>query len=131
LLDLRVGSAAKLHIKRGSRELDVDVNILDLPEVNAPKVQVLRELELVSVTPAIAQERGLRRAYGALVYRTSPLIAEQTGLQQGDVILQINNSPIRVAEDVAKAIDQYAARGYLRVIFERQGQVSWTDFGIR
>jgi serine protease Do len=131
LLDLRVGSPAQLHMKRGTREFDVNVNIADRPEVSAPKVQVLRELELVSVTPAIAQERGLRRAYGALVYRTSPLIAEQTGLQQGDVILQINNSPIRVAEDVAKAIDQYAARGYLRVIFERQGQVSWTDFGIR
>jgi len=131
LLDLRVGSPAQLHMKRGTREFDVNVNIADRPEVSATKVQVLRELELVSVTPAIAQERGLRRAYGALVYRTSPLIAEQTGLQQGDVILQINNSPIRVAEDVAKAIDQYAARGYLRVIFERQGQVSWTDFGIR
>ena len=36
---------------------DVDVNIADLPEVNAPKVQVLRELELVTVTPAIAAER--------------------------------------------------------------------------
>ena len=110
---------------------DVNVNIADRPEVNAPKVQVLRELELVTVTPAIAQERGLRRAYGALVYRTSPLIADQTGLQQGDVILQINNTPIRVAQDVAKAIDLYASRGYLRVIFERQGQVSWTEFGIR
>jgi len=131
LLDLRVGSPAQLHMKRGTREFDVNVNIADRPEVNAPKVQVLRELELVTVTPAIAQERGLRRAYGALVYRTSPLIADQTGLQQGDVILQINNTPIRVAQDVAKAIDLYASRGYLRVIFERQGQVSWTEFGIR
>jgi serine protease Do len=129
LLDLRVGSPASLHIKRGSREFDVDVKVADRPEVSAPKVQVLRELELVTVTPAIAQERGLRRAYGALVYRTSPLISDQTGLQPGDVILQINNPPIRAAEDVAKAIDRY--RGYLRVIFERQGQVSWTEFGVR
>jgi serine protease Do len=131
LLDLRVGSPARLHIKHGTRELDVDVNIADRPEVTAPKVQVLRELELVTVTPAIAQERGLRRPYGALVYRSSPLVTDQTGLQQGDVILQINNAPIRVAEDVAKAIDYYASRSYLRVIFERQGQVSWTEFGIR
>ena len=64
LLDLRVGSPARLHVRRGTREMDVDVNVADLPEVNAPKVQVLRELELVTVTPAIAAERGLRRAVG-------------------------------------------------------------------
>ncbi len=94
LLDLRVGSPAKLHIKRGSREMDVDVNVADLPEVTAPKVQVLRELELVSVTPTIAAERALRSQSGALIYRISPTIADQTGLQKGDVIIQINNTPI-------------------------------------
>jgi serine protease Do len=131
LLDLRVGSPAKLHIKRGLRELDVDVNVADLPEVTAPKVQVLRELELVSVTPAIASERGLRNATGALVYRVSPMIADQTGLQQGDVILQINNSRIASAQDVAKAIDYYGSRTYLQLVVERQGQLYMTRFAVR
>ena len=131
LLDLRVGSPAHLHIKRGSREFDVDVNVADLPEVSAPKVQVLRELSLVSVTPAIASERGLRRAYGALVYNVSQMVSEQTGLQAGDVILQINNSPIRSAEDVQKAIDYYGTRVYLRVTLERQGQLWLTEFALR
>ncbi len=71
LLDLRVGSAARLHIKRGSREMDVDVDIADVPELNAPKVQVLRDLQLVTVTPAIASERNLRRQSGALIYDIS------------------------------------------------------------
>jgi serine protease Do len=131
LLDLRVGSPAHLHLKRGSREMDVDVNVADLPEVSAPKVQVLRELELVSVTPAIASERGLRYATGALVYRVSDMIAEQTGLQQGDVILQINNSRIASAQDVARAIDYYASRTYLQLVVERQGQLFMTRFAVR
>ncbi len=131
LLDLRVGSPATLHIKRGLRELDVDVNVADLPEVAAPKVQVLRELELVSVTPAIASERGLRNATGALVYRVSPYIADQTGLQQGDVILQINNARIATAQDVAKAIDYYGNRTYLQLVVERQGQLFMTRFAVR
>ncbi|HEU4787314.1 MAG TPA: trypsin-like peptidase domain-containing protein [Gemmatimonadaceae bacterium] len=130
LLDLRVGSPASLHIRRDGRDLDVNVNVADLPEVSAPKVQVLRELELVSVTPAIAAERGLRRSYGALVYNASPLVADQTGLQQGDVILQINNTPIRSAQDVQQAIDRYGSRVYLRVIYERQGQLGMTVFGV-
>ena len=130
LLDLRVGSPAQLHVRRGGRDVQVTVNVADLPEVAAPKVQVLRELSLVTVTPAIAAERGLRRSYGALVYNTSPLVADQTGLQQGDVILQINNTPIRNAQDVQKAIDYYGSRVYLRVIFECQGQLGMTVFGV-
>ena len=130
LLDLRVGSTAKLRVKRGSRELDVDVNILDLPEVNAPKVQVLRELELVSVTPAIAAERGLRRSVGALIYNISPNASAQTGLQKGDVIVQIGNRPIGSAQDVARVIEA-SRNGYLQVVVERQGQYLQTMFGIR
>ena len=118
-------------MRRGTREFDVDVNVSDLPEVSAPKVQVLRELELVTVTPAIAAERGLRRQYGALVYQIGQVVAEQTGIQQGDVILQINNSAIKTAQDVARAIESYGGRTYLRVIVERQGQLYVTEFAVR
>ncbi|HEX3865470.1 MAG TPA: PDZ domain-containing protein, partial [Gemmatimonadaceae bacterium] len=107
------------------------VNIADLPEVTAPKVEVLKELELVTVTPAIATERSLREQAGALVYDTSPMIADQTGLQKGDVILQINNVKIRTADDVARAINAYAGRSYLRVFVERQGQIYVTEFSVR
>jgi serine protease Do len=131
LLDLRVGSPAHLHVRRGSREFDVDVNVSDLPEVNAAKVQVLRELELVTVTPAIAAERGLRRQFGALIYNISQVIADQTGLQKGDVILQINNTAIRSAQDAARTIDAAGGRSYLRLVVERQGQLYMTEFGIR
>ncbi len=131
LLDLRVGSPAKLHVKRGSREFDVDVSVTDLPEVNAPKVQVLRELELVTVTPAIAAERRTRYQYGALIYNISQFVADQTGLQKGDVILQINNSAIRSAQDAARVIDATGGRAYLRVAVERQGQLFVTEFAVR
>jgi serine protease Do len=131
LLDLRAGSPAHLHVRRGSREFDVDVNVADLPEVSAPKVQVLRELELVTVTPAIAAEHSLRRQYGALVYKIGQDVSDQTGVQQGDVILQINNSAIRTAQDVARAIDSYGGRTYLRVIVDRQGQLGVTEFAVR
>jgi serine protease Do len=131
LLDLRVGAPAHLHVRRASREFDVDVNVSDLPEVTAPKVQVLRELELVTVTPAIAAERSLRRPYGALVYNVSQVVADQTGIQQGDVILQINNTVTRTAQDVARAIDYYGGRTYLRLIIERRGQLFVTEFAVR
>jgi serine protease Do len=132
LLDLRVGSATRLHIKRGSREMDVDVNIADLPEVNAPKVQVLRDLQLVTVTPAIAAERNLPRQNGALIYDISQSAADQTGLQKGDVIVQINRIPISSAQDVARVVNSIGRRGgYLGVVVERQGQFLLAQFGVR
>ncbi len=131
LLDLRVGQPAQLHVKRGTREFDVDVNVADLPEVSAPKVQVLRELELVTVTPSIASEHALRSVRGALVFNVSQTVSDQTGLQTGDVILQINSTPIHSAEDVQKAINYYGNRTYLRVTLERQGQLGMTEFALR
>jgi S1-C subfamily serine protease len=99
--------------------------------VNAPKVQVLRELELVSVTPAIAAERALRTQSGALIYNISQIASDQTGLLKGDVIIQINNSRITSAQDAARAIDAIGGRTYLRVIIERQGQRLLSEFGVR
>ncbi len=131
LLDLRVGSPAHLRVRRGSQEFDATVAVADLPEVTAPKVQVLRDLQLVTVTPAIASERGLQRAWGALVYKVSDVIAQQTGIQQGDVILQINNTPVRSAQDAARAIDEYGGRTYLRLVIDRQGEMYMTEFAVR
>jgi serine protease Do len=131
LLDLHVGSAAHLHIKRGSREMDVDVNIADVPELNAPKVQVLRDLQLVTVTPQIAAERGLRRQAGALIYDITQNASDQTGLQKGDVIIQINRLSVSSAQDVARVINAIGGRSYLSVVVERQGQYLVSQFGVR
>lgn len=131
LLDLRVGEIATLHIRRGGRESDVTVPVADLPEVSAPKVQVLRELELITVTPAIRAERGIRAPRGALISRVGPSYADQLGLQPGDVIVQINRTAVASAEDAARALDYYAGRGPIRLFFERGGEVYITDFTIR
>ncbi|MGH7616290.1 MAG: trypsin-like peptidase domain-containing protein [Gemmatimonadaceae bacterium] len=131
LLDLRVGTAANLRIKRGGREMDVDVNVADTPEASAPKVQVLRDLQLVTVTPAIAAERGLRRQAGALIYDISQNASDQTGLQKGDVIIQINRIAIGSAQDVARVITAIGSRAYLSVVVERQGQYLISQFSVR
>jgi serine protease Do len=131
LLDLRVGEQVPLVLRRAGREVPATVAIADLPEVSAPKVQVLKELEIVSLTPAIRAERRIAAPRGALVYRASDRITEELMLQSGDVIIQINRTPVTSAEDASRALDYYAGRGPIRLFFERQGQISYTDFVIR
>jgi serine protease Do len=131
LLDLRVGDHVPLTVRRGGRDMPVTVTIADLPEVSAPKVEVMRELQLVTLTPAIRAERGILSSRGALIYRASDRITQELGMQAGDVIVQINRTPITSAEDVSRALDYYAGRGVIRLFFERQGQIYPTDFVIR
>ena len=131
VLDLRVGQELPLTIRRGTREFTATVTVDDLPEVTAEKVEVLRELQLVTVTAAIRLERGLQSRQGALIYRVTERVARELGLAEGDVIVQINNYPITNAEDAARAIDVFGSRGPIRMFFERGGRVYSTDFVLK
>jgi len=131
LLDLRVGEQVPLVVRRGGSSVDLTVTIADLPEVSAPKVAVLREMELITLTPAIRAERGIQSSRGALIYRASDRVTEELGMAAGDVIVQVNRTPVASAEDVSRALDYYAGRGVIRVFFEHEGQIIPTDFFIR
>jgi serine protease Do len=131
LLDLGVGQTVQLAIRRGDRTFDVSVLTENLPEVNAPKVEVLKQLELVTVTPAIRAERNLRSRAGALVFKVSQSMAAQLGIKTGDVIVRINNVDIRTADDASRALSRFAGRGPIRMYLERSGTFYVTDFEIR
>ena len=118
LLDLHVGGVSKIAVKRAGQVLTVNATIKDLPDVAASKVQVLKELELVTVTPSIQAQRRLGPAEGALVFKASPAVGEATGLTEGDVITWINQTPIKSAEEAKRAFDRYSA-GVLQMVFYR------------
>lgn len=131
LLDLRVGEKVALVVRRGTREIPITVTIADLPEVSAAKVAVLKELELVTLTPAIRADRGIRSTRGALIYNLSERVSDELGLEKGDVIVQINRIPIASANDAARALDTAAGREIIHMFFERGGRIYSTDFMIR
>jgi len=130
-LDFRVGQPTTLRVRRGTREMDVTARVADLPEVTAPKVQVLREIELVSLTPSIRAERRIRSQSGALVYNLSERVAREIDIQPGDVIVQINRTRVNSADEAARALEYYGGRGYITMWYERQGYISTTTFAIR
>lgn len=129
LLDLHVGDVSKIGVKRGGRMLTVTATIRDLPDVAASKVQVLKELELVTVTPAIQAQRHLAVPEGALVFNASGAVAAATGLQQGDVITWINQMQIKSAEEAKTAFDRYRA-GVLQMVFVR-GDLAYRSLPFR
>ena len=130
LLELRVGENDTIIVKRGGREIPISVNVVDLPDVNAPRVTVLSEIELITLTPAIRAQYQVQSRQGALVNRVSDRVQQMVGLQSGDVIVQINRTPITSAQDVSRIMTNYG-RGYLRLFVERGGQIGAMDLSLQ
>ncbi len=130
LLELRVGESDQIVVKRGGKDIPITVQVVDLPDVNAPRVTVLREIELITMTAPIRAQYQVQSRQGALVNRVSDRVQQQIGIQSGDVIVQINQTPITNAEAVNRILTTYG-RGGLRMYFERGGQIYATEFSLQ
>jgi S1-C subfamily serine protease len=129
-LDLHVGDTVDVLVRSGSSRVHRRIITGDLPTVAAQKITVLQDLQLINVTPAIQAERGIRSERGALIFKISPQVSRATGLQEGDVILGINRSPVRNASEVADLLNVRPGQ-VIRIYVERAGQVTFTDLVFR
>ncbi|MBI4436757.1 MAG: trypsin-like peptidase domain-containing protein [Candidatus Omnitrophica bacterium] len=112
---LRVGKKVKIGVLRDNKELAFDVEISQRPEevsslVAEPK-QVpkasWRGIKVQEVTPNHAKRLGLQDGHGVMIVEIeagSP--AEEASLRRGDVINQINRTPITNLAGYAQAIQQ-------------------------
>ncbi len=121
LLDLRAGDRIELAVEGMDPVL---VEAAPLPSAAAERVELLRDLEVVTVTPGIQAERGLISSGGALVVEISELLARRTGLARGDVLIAVNNTRLRTAADAAAELrrTQQSGRPFV-LLFERNGRV--------
>ena len=127
-LDLHVGDVVTVGVRTaGGATASRRIVTGDLPTVTAPKVTVLRDLQLITVTPAIQAERSLRSPDGALIFKLTPDVARATGLQEGDVIVGVNRVRIHDAGALAAALQAIEPREPFRLVFERGGSYNFTD----
>ena len=129
-LDLHVGDAVDLSVRSGRRESQRRVVTGDLPTVTAEKYTVLEDLELITVTPAVRAERGIRSDQGVLIFKISDTVSEATGLRPGDVILAINRTAVRGASQVGELLNVRPGE-IVRIYLEREGQITYTDLVFR
>jgi serine protease Do len=131
LLDARLGETVELLVMHDGRQRSIRVGTADLPSLAAERVRALDELELVTVTAAIRAERRLVNEGGALIVSAGEG-AQQVGLRDGDVILQINRAAVRNAAEAATMLRRLeGTRTTVRMVVERQGQLLSISFNIR
>ena len=120
LRGLRAGDRIELEVEGMP---PVPLRAAPLPSVTAERLELLRDLEVVTVTPAIQSERGLASRQGALVVRISPTLAQRTGLAVGDVLLGLNNTRLRTAREAADELRRTQRdRSSFVLVFDRNGQ---------
>jgi len=129
LLDLRAGDPVSIQVEGRNRPLELMT--ATLPTARAQRVEVLENLEAITVTDEVRAERGIRSEAGAMITGISEALSRSLGLREGDVLLQINNTRIRTAEDAAAAIGGLQQGARVRIYFERNGGVNVRDFYVR
>ncbi len=130
LLDARVGEPLELTVATEDARREVRVVPDDLPSVAAERTRALEDFELVDLTPAIRAERGLESREGALIVSLSDVARNQLGLREGDLIIGINRTRIRSAQQAAEVLRELAGGTPVWLTFERQGRARTTYFRI-
>jgi serine protease Do len=125
MLDMRVGETVALLVRENGRERTLRLTPGGIPSLAAERVRAFSKFELVTLTPAIRAERGLRSDRGALIVAL-PEEALRLGLREGDLIVEINRVPILTAEEAAAVVQRAGARTAIRITFERQGRYGST-----
>jgi serine protease Do len=128
-LDLKVGQVVQVQVRSPGSPSVRTVALVsgDLPTLTAERVTVLRDLQLVTVTPGIQSERGLQSDQGALIVRIAPRTSEATGLREGDVILGVDRRRVASANDVGALLSELRPGGNFRIWIERSGQIAYSD----
>jgi S1-C subfamily serine protease len=131
LLDAGVGADVEVTYRRGGRVRSATLRVEELPSESADRLEVITGLELITVDPQIAVERGLPLEAGAMITAISARNAAITGMRSGDVIVQVGRQDVRSAEDVDDLFQYYSGRGRIRVSVFRDGSIYSTYFGVQ
>jgi serine protease Do len=120
---LRNGSKQSLRITLGEFQPKTTVTADENSDPDAQPVQGKLGLSLQPVTPQITQQLNLKDAPDGLVVTNvqpgSP--ADDSGIERGDIILQVNRQSVRTVDEVQTAIGKSKGNSVLLLI-SRNGQ---------
>jgi serine protease Do len=122
---LRDGNERTFHVSIGERPDDVAQDNGEAQEEQHGRLGITVE----NITPEVAREMNLSTARGALVTEVRPgSPADEGGVRQGDVIVNINHAPVRSASDLQSAVRGLKQGQTVLLQIDRQGQSMYLAF---
>ncbi|MCR4302093.1 MAG: DegQ family serine endoprotease [Sulfuricaulis sp.] len=129
-----VGKTVKVDLLRNKKTMSLDVKITEQPkevaQADGETVQgentntALAGVEVRNLTPDIARQLGLSPGMsGVIIAGVEPgSAAEAAGLQEGDVIMEINRQPVRNTGDFKRLSGKLSKKNSLLLLINRQGR---------
>jgi serine protease Do len=131
LLDAGPGDTLAVACRCGGPARTIRLPVAELPTSTAEKVSVLGDMQAVTLTPAIRQERGIQVSQGVLIYDLGPDTQRATGLAPGDVVFQVNRLRVGSAEVLRRTFREAAGGQAITLWFERNGMIGRTTFYVQ
>jgi serine protease Do len=134
--ETKVGVPAELKVLRNGREMTFHVSIGERPDDvaqnnSAPKEEQRGRLGITveNITADVASEMNLSSRTGALVTEVRPdSPADEGGVHPGDVIHEMNRTPIRNAADLQAVVRDLKEGQTVLLKVDRQGQMLFLAF---
>ena len=129
-----VGATVKLEVLRNKKTVTLEAKIAEQPkdmtQAEGETVQgndkdtSLAGVEVRNLTPDIARQLGLHAGTaGVVVARVEQgSVAEEGGLQEGDVIVEINRHPVRNIADFKRLSSKLSKKDNVLLFINRRGQ---------
>ncbi len=121
-----INQEATVTILRNGKEQNLTLKVGQLPGKRTAAAKPVHPtagkwgLELRNVTPEIAQQYHLQGEKGVMIAGIKPgSRADGTGLQPGDLILEVNRQPVGSVKDVLTKIKQAPDKDHLLLLVQR------------
>jgi serine protease Do len=123
---LPVGEATKITVLRDGKEKTIDVKVAKRPltvaDAGKPPVEKEGEygLQVTDLTPDLAQRLNTDRQAGVVVMNVKPdSKAAKAGVQQGDLILEVNRHSVSSTGDLKQLLAKYKSGGGVSLLVQR------------
>lgn len=123
---VRIGSTVPIELLRAGKRIKVNAVVADRETYQVASTRTYQPpagrndlseqewigMEFVTFTPAIAQDLGIRWVEGVYVTKVYPgTPADRASITEGTIIMQVNNSEVESAGDVARIARQVGNNG--------------------
>ncbi len=113
---LRDGHPKTLNVKVGKRPLTMAA----LSENQQPQEESEYGFEVTELTPEVAQRYNIKETSGVIVVNVDPNgKAQAAGIQQGDLIIEINRKDVGSVKDFKNLIDQHKKGDGINLLVKR------------
>lgn len=130
-----VGKTVDVTVLRNGQEVDLQVKVEELTEQRVASQMQPSEanlgMQVAPITPEIQNQLGIRDKAGIVVINVAPgSPADDSGIQPGDILKEVNHKPIRSISDYNDAVGKTEKGKPVLLLMKRGGQTFFVSIRV-